>query len=101
MDLELLVIPDCPNSSPARELFARALDLEEIDPDLLTVREISTDADATAHSFRGSPTFSIGEKDLFPSTAEPALTCRVYPAAEGLSGRPSIESLRQAIRTSI
>lgn len=76
MDIELLVIPDCPNSSPARELLAHALALEGIDPELITVREISADADA--HAFRGSPTFRIDGKDFYPSTAEPAVTCRVY-----------------------
>lgn len=98
MDLELLVIPDCPNSSPARELLAHALALEGIDPALITVREISTDADADAHAFRGSPTFRIDGKDFYPSTAEPAVTCRVYPAGHSLSGQPTLESLRQAIR---
>ena len=99
MDIELLIIPGCPNSGPARDLFARALALEGLDPELITVREISTDADAKVQSFRGSPTFRIAGMDIFPSTAEPAVACRVYPTAGGLSGEPSLESLRHAIRT--
>jgi hypothetical protein len=56
MHVELLTIPGCPHSISARELFARALELEGADPGLLTVREIATDADAAAASFHGSPT---------------------------------------------
>ena len=82
----------------ARELFAHALELEGADPGLLTVREIATDADAAAASFHGSPTFTIDGKDLFPSNTEPALTCRVYPGRHGLSGQPTLEFLREAIR---
>ena len=98
MDVELLTIPGCPHAVPARELFASALELEGIDPALLAVTEITTDADAAAASFQGSPSFIIDGKDLFPSDAAPALTCRVYPSQRGLSGQPDLESLREAIR---
>jgi hypothetical protein len=98
MHVELLTIPGCPHGVFARELFARALELEGADPGLLTVREIATDADAAAAAFHGSPTFTIDGKDLFPSDTEPAVTCRVYPGQHGLSGQPTPESLREAIR---
>ncbi|GAP54828.1 hypothetical protein AHiyo6_13930 [Arthrobacter sp. Hiyo6] len=65
---------------------------------LLTVREIATDADAAAASFRGSPSFIIDGTDLFPSNAAPALACRVYADPRGFSGQPDLESLRNAIR---
>ena len=80
MHIELLTIPGCPHSLPARELFARALSLEGIDPALLMVTEITTDAHAAAASFHGSPSFIIDGTDLFPSNAAPALSCRVYPS---------------------
>jgi hypothetical protein len=99
MHAELLTIPGCPHGVPARELFTRALELEGADPGLLTVREIATDADAAAASFHGSPTFTIDGKDLFPSNAAPAVTCRVYPGQHGMAGQPTLESLREAIRT--
>lgn len=98
MRIELLTIPGCPHGASARELFASALELEGIDPALLTVTEITTDADAAAVSFRGSPTFIIDGTDLYPSNASPALTCRLYPSRHGLSGQPDLQSLRQAIR---
>lgn len=98
MHVELLTIPGCPHGVSARELFASALELEGIDPALLTVREIATDADAAAASFRGSPSFIIDGTDLFPSNAAPALACRVYADPRGFSGQPDLESLRNAIR---
>ncbi|SDP64861.1 Glutaredoxin [Arthrobacter sp. ok909] len=98
MHIELLTIPGCPHSRSARELFASALSREGIDPALLEVTEITTDADAAAASFHGSPSFIIDGTDLFPTSTAPALTCRVYPSQRGLSGQPDLESLRKAIR---
>ncbi|GAB2720073.1 hypothetical protein ACX801_11650 [Arthrobacter bambusae] len=98
MDFELLTIQDCPHSSAARELFSRAVELEGNDPALIAVREIMTDAEAEASGFHGSPAFMVDGIDLFPSTAEPAMTCRVYRTAASLSGLPSLESLRIAIQ---
>ncbi|MDQ0210210.1 hypothetical protein BMF89_15295 [Arthrobacter sp. SRS-W-1-2016] len=98
MDFELLTIQDCPHGSAALELFSRAVELEGQDPVLIAAREIVSDEEAEASGFHGSPTFLVDGKDLFPSTAEPAMTCRVYRTAGGLSGLPSLESLRQAIQ---
>lgn len=98
MHIELLTIAGCPHAVSAREMFARALELEGADPGLLTVRVIATDADAAAASFHGSPMFTMDGKDLFPSDTEPALTCRVYSGRHGLSGQPTLEFLREAIR---
>ncbi|MGO4584503.1 hypothetical protein AB4Z38_11525 [Arthrobacter sp. 2RAF6] len=98
MDFELLTIQDCPHSSAARELFSRAAELEGTDPALIAVRQILTDEEVEASGFHGSPTFMVDGIDLFPSTAEPAMTCRVYRTAGSLSGLPSLESLRQAIQ---
>jgi hypothetical protein len=98
MEIELLTIPGCLHSVSARELFAGALALEGIDPALLTVTEIITDADAAAASFHGSPSFIVDGTDLFPSNAAPSVSCRVYPSQRGLSGQPDLESLRAAIR---
>ncbi|MFH5877455.1 hypothetical protein [Arthrobacter sp. NA-172] len=99
MDFELLTIQDCPNGTAARELFSRAAALEGTDPALISIREITTDEEASASGFHGSPTFTMDGADLFPSTAEPAVTCRVYRTDGRLSGLPSLESLRQAIQS--
>ncbi|MDP9988754.1 hypothetical protein J2S98_003943 [Arthrobacter oryzae] len=98
MSYEVRTIPGCPNSGPAVELFKNVLHAEGLDPELLTVREISSGSEAAAVLFRGSPSFLAGGKDLFPSTADAGLSCRLYPADTGLSGLPSAESLRAAVR---
>ena len=98
--LELLTIPDCPHSDVARKLFRTALDLEGV-PGTVTIREISTEDEAAELSFHGSPTFRIEGTDLFPSDAEPAVTCRVYQTSAGVTGLPSLDALRQAIRASL
>ncbi len=98
MSYEVRTIPGCPNSGPALELFRKVLRAEGLDAELLTVREISSESEAADVLFHGSPSFTAGGKDLFPSTAGPGLGCRLYPAGRGLSGLPSVESLRAAVR---
>ena len=49
--------------------------------------------------FPGSPTFSVGGRDLFPSEAPAALTCRVYQRADGRSGPlPDGDALAERLR---
>ncbi|WP_028267204.1 hypothetical protein [Arthrobacter sp. MA-N2] len=98
MDFELLTIQGCPHGSAARELFSQAAELEGTDPAVIAVREITSDEEAAASGFRGSPSFTMDGIDLFESTAAPALTCRVYRTDGALTGLPGLESLRQAIR---
>lgn len=98
MDIELLVISNCPNSAPAGELFVRALELEGIDSAEVAFREVDTDDQAKSLDFHGSPSFTINGMDLFPSDTEPAVTCRVYLSGQGLSGLPTLEALRDAVR---
>ena len=98
MSYEVRTIPGCPNSGPALEFFRQVLHAEGLDPELVTVREISSESEAAEMLFRGSPSFTAGGKDLFPSTADAGLSCRLYPAGTGLSGLPSAESLRAAVR---
>lgn len=98
MTYELRTIPGCPNSGPALQLFQTAPPAQGIDPGPLKVLELTTEAEAAALRFHGSPSFTAGGQDLFPSAAAPALSCRVYPTDRGLSGLPSVESLRAAVR---
>lgn len=99
MSFELRTIPGCPNSGPALELFRAALRAEGLDPGLVTVLELTSEAEAAALQFHGSPSFIAGGRDLFPAAAGTGLSCRVYPAGNGLSGLPAVDSLRTAVRT--
>lgn len=49
--------------------------------------------------FLGSPSFIADGRDLFPSAAAPALSCRVYLGADGMSGLPSQEDFQAALRS--
>ena len=98
MTYELRVIPDCPNSRAALELFRRALAAESTGADIRVV-ELSNEEQAESLNFHGSPSFIAGDRDVFPSTAAPALTCRVYQTEAGLAGLPSQKDLQAALRS--
>ncbi|RAX47399.1 hypothetical protein DQ353_18740 [Arthrobacter sp. AQ5-05] len=100
MEPLLLVIPGCPNSGSAKELFDTALELEGIRAPA-TVREIRTEHEAHLHGFHGSPSFSVDGTDLFGSASEPAVSCRVYRTPDRFAGQPTLENLRGAIRASL
>lgn len=96
MQVEILLVPDCPHESHAVELLRTALDdigLGHLEP---TVRVISSAAAAAAERFAGSPAFTADGKDLFPvPEAEGALACRLY---DGPAGLPGLRDLRQALK---
>lgn len=98
LDVELLVIPDCPNEQPAAEALRAALNragLEHIDFQIVL---IATPHQAAQRAFTGSPSFFINGQDLLPEQAPPALACRIYRSPSGESaGIPEVESLRAAI----
>lgn len=98
MDYELRIIPDCPNSPLALELFRQSLAAENAVGDIRVV-ELDSEEQAEALDFHGSPSFIVGGRDLFPSTVPPALTCRIYPGVNGLTGLPSQEDLQAALRS--
>jgi peroxiredoxin len=83
--VELLWWEGCPSHGEAEALLSATLD-EIGKGDVHVVRrEVRTRADAQRLGFPGSPTFHVGGRDLFPSDAPPALTCRVYRRADGRS----------------
>jgi hypothetical protein len=98
MDYELRIIADCPNSAPALELFRQALAAANAAGDVRVV-QLETEEQARKLSFHGSPSFIAEGRDLFPSPADPALTCRVYAGPAGLVGLPSQEDLQAALRS--
>jgi peroxiredoxin len=84
--VELLWWEGCPTHGEAAELLEETLaDLGKGDVHVAR-REVRTRSDAQRLGFPGSPTFQVGGRDLFPTDAPPALTCRVYRRADGRSG---------------
>jgi hypothetical protein len=96
MDVELLVVPDCPHEKPAAMLLRSALD----DIGLRTVEfqltVIDTAEAAELRGFVGSPTILLDGVDPFETPGPPAsLACRLYPGPGGL---PDLRRLRQVLK---
>ena len=99
VEIELLVVPECPNEDAAGELIRTAL--ADLSMTNATVRTtvIDTDEEANRRGFTGSPTFLIDGRDPFASgDASPGIACRVYPTVEGLRGVPDVPDLRRALK---
>ena len=97
MDYELRIIPNCPNSDRALQLFRQALTAEGANEDVRVI-ELSSEEQAAALNFHGSPSFIADGEDLFPVSASAALACRVYQGEAALAGLPLQEDIRAAIR---
>lgn len=99
MQIELLVVPDCPNERPAYERLRQALDEAGHPETPIAVHVVTEDAVGAFPAFAGSPTVVIDGADPFAERATPGagLSCRVYRSAAGMSGAPSLEDLRHAV----
>lgn len=98
MDIELLVVPDCPNEPAAAELVRRALADTGVRA-TVTRSVIATEDEARRRGFIGSPTIRVDGRDPFaqPGTLV-GLSCRLYQTPDGLAGVPSLPDLRQALK---
>ncbi|MEV6845186.1 hypothetical protein [Actinoplanes sp. NPDC051411] len=96
----VLYSPDCPNWREAGERLRAAMDLVGFRAREITFVAVSSDADAVATGFAGSPTFTVDGVDLFDAGGEPVgLTCRVYRTEAGaLAGLPDVTALAAALR---
>ena len=101
MDVELLVVPDCPNEARAFDVTLVALAELNVTASVF-VTVIDTDEQARARGFTGSPTFLIDGRDPF---AEPGATvglaCRMYRTPAGLAGVPGVDEVRNELRRSV
>jgi uncharacterized protein YlaN (UPF0358 family) len=96
VNVDLLVIPDCPNADRAEALLRTALDDVGLGRIPIRVAVIETQEQAVSRDFLGSPTIRIDGRDPFAQPELPsALACRVYPGASGL---PDLRDLRQALK---
>ncbi|WP_073446331.1 hypothetical protein [Streptomyces yunnanensis] len=98
MEIEVLVVPDCPHQQLAEERLRQALDDAGLAAVGFTTRVIADLAEAERSGFTGSPTILVDERDLFavPGTT-PSLACRIYRTSDGLAGAPDVDQLRQAL----
>lgn len=99
MDVTLLLVADCPNRDVAQRHLAEALDLVGLGGTPVRQVLVTSDEQARALEFRGSPTVLIDGVDPF-ATQEPTgfgLSCRVYQVASGRAGAPSVDQLVEAL----
>ena len=99
MNVELLVVPDCPHEQAAAQLLRTAMaDIGLPHMDFRTT-VITSQGDADRRGFTGSPTFLVDGSDVFAEAGRPTgLSCRLYRRPDGVSGVPGLTELRQALK---
>jgi hypothetical protein len=98
VDIELVVVPDCPHAPAAQELLRTALDVAGLPGTGVRVSVIESQREAEKRGFVGSPTILINGVDPFAEPGSPsALACRVYPGPGGPSGLPPADRLMKAL----
>lgn len=99
MDVEVLVVADCPNEGGAVTLVRRALDDVGLKRVPIRTRVVFSEQDADELGFVGSPTIRIDGIDPFESRGmATGLACRVYVEHGLRSGLPDLGKLRQALK---
>ena len=99
MHVELLFWEGCPSHPKALAELRAAMTELRLDPGVIVVREVTTDAQAATEQFVGSPTIRIDGVDVQPPREEPVgLTCRVYRRRDGrISPTPDPADVRAAL----
>ncbi|MGW3935216.1 hypothetical protein [Streptomyces sp. NBC_00024] len=98
MEIEVLVVPGCPNEQTVAEQLRRALDDIGLCETGFTTRVIADQTEAERDGFTGSPTILVDGRDLFTEPGRPpGLACRVYRTPQGLAGAPDAGQLRRAL----
>ena len=99
VDVELLVIPECPGSDEASQLLRMALDDIGLAETPFAVRVVNSEDAARAPRFAGSPAFVVDGVDLFANgTPEGSMVCRAYPAPDGPRNVSPLRDLRRALK---
>ena len=94
MKIEILYVPGCPNYQPTLERIQDVLASESVRGEIHGV-PVSTEAQAKALQFPGSPTVRVNGRDVEPGkTSAAGLACRLYA---NLTGVPSEQLLRVAV----
>ena len=101
MKVELLYFEGCPHHVQAKELLQKVLDDQGI-ADPITPVLVDSPERAQETRFLGSPTIHIDGRDMETAAAsrtDYGFSCRVYNVDAAKSGTPSVEMLREAVRT--
>jgi hypothetical protein len=99
VEIEVLVVPDCPHQQLATERLRQALAEAGLSTTGFTTRVIAYQAEAERSGFTGSPTILIDGRDPFAEPgAAPSLSCRIYRTLDDPAGAPGLDQLGQALR---
>lgn len=99
MLVEILFIPDCPNSAEAAARVRTALNETGHSGAEIGFRLLTSGEEATAVPFAGSPTILLDGIDAFPGDGRTAeLACRIYRTGTGFAGVPAVEDPIAVIR---
>lgn len=98
MQIELLVVLNCPHETDAADLIATAV--ADTGVKAVVTRTVVSDEDmARQRGFTGSPTILVNGADPFATPDGPvAVACRLYATPDGLQGTPGLRGLRQALK---
>ncbi|MGW0749114.1 hypothetical protein [Streptomyces sp. NPDC002587] len=98
MEIEILVVPDCPHKRLAEQRLRQALRDAGLPAGAFTTRVVADQAEAERSGFTGSPTVLVNGRDPFTEPgATPSLACRIYRTPAGVDGAPDADQLRRAI----
>lgn len=99
MQIDLLYFDDCPSWETGLEYLMAALEAEGLEAEIRTVR-VTDDKEAAHLKFLGSPSFQVNGTDLWNEERKHYnLSCRVYSTPQGMKGAPTVEMLREKLRT--
>lgn len=99
MQIDLLYFDDCPSWESGLENLMVALEAEGMEAKIRTVR-VTDDNEAARLKFLGSPSFQVAGVDLWNEERNRYnLSCRVYATSQGMKGAPTVEKLREKLRT--
>ena len=99
MNVALLYFEGCPSWRVADRRLREALARVGRSDATVHHRKVSTQVEAQAAQFHGSPTLLVDGRDPFdPGSAPVGLFCRLYRTPQGLAGSPTVEQLTEVLR---
>lgn len=99
MEIEVLLVADCPHEKAAAAVLRQALDDAGLKEATFTTRIVADQAEVERAGFTGSPTFLLDGRDPFADpNRPPGIACRMYRTVDGgLAGVPDVGELRHAL----
>ncbi len=99
MKIDILYIDDCPSWQAGLDNLKAALEAEGLEAVIRLVL-VKDDGEAARLKFLGSPAFCMDGLDFWPGQRDRYnLNCRIYATPQGLKGYPTVEMLREKLRS--